>query len=143
MSDVYDRVLDAEDAAVREEAARLYNALEARLPHTKYRDQLQRVSSKRLIAWWWKAEALWWDCHRERKTPNDAMRKLNELQIDCNLLSLDISETLQARGYVQNNSNHWLKPDELKYQLWLDDMSDAQLKFQHELSEWDEGRDER
>jgi hypothetical protein len=131
-----------EDAAIREENARRYLELEARLPRSRY--PLERLSSTRLITWWHRARELWRDCHQlYNHTTGYTQYQIRDLRADCALLEFDIEEVLKARGYVRWADNSWHSAEDDKYQRWLEGLNDHELKVQHELSEWDEGRDER
>jgi hypothetical protein len=115
--------------------------LEARLPRSKY--PLERLSSTRLIAWWDRTWELWHDCHQLVNRITGYTRfQVKELQTECHLQGIDIEELLKARGYVRRADDTWYSAEDDKYQRWLEGLDDRQLKFQHELAEWDERRDE-
>jgi hypothetical protein len=131
-----------EDIARLEEQIRAYLELETRLPRSKY--PLERLSSTRLIAWWHRTWELWHDCHQlVNHTTGYTRFQVKELQTECRLQGIDIEEVLKARGYVRWDNDTWHSAEDDKYQRWLEGLDDRQLKFQHELSEWDERRDER
>jgi hypothetical protein len=118
----------------------------ARIPRTKYREQVQRVNSQRLIRWYVILSDLARDIRAVRNTMIHAgmERELRNLSLDVRAFMLDISETLEGskrRGYVWYD-DQWMTRDEMQEQERVRNLSDFERRWEERCRRFDERRDE-